>query len=216
MLSRRDHAGRSNSETSVEVSHDQPEHQSRRIRRAQPRPRGAALRRPAIHLRRVRRGGRPGGDAARASRNRTGGPGRRDAAQYARIRHRVLRDHVSRRRRGPDESAAQGAGGGLLPVQQRRQGVVRHARLRRRGQRRRRRNGLAVLDCRRRRPDGPDRRPARARVTGRTRRRRRRGHPAHLRNHRKTQGRHAHPRQPGPQRRRQLSAPWSRPGRTTW
>ena len=31
----------------------------------------------------------------------------RDVAQYARIRHCVLRDHVSGRRRGPDESAAE-------------------------------------------------------------------------------------------------------------
>ena len=57
----------------------------------------------------------------------------------------------------PMNPLAQGAGGGLLPVQQWRQGVVRYTRLRRRGQRRRRRNGRAVLDYRRRRPDGPDR-----------------------------------------------------------
>ena len=38
-------------------------------------------------------------------------------------------------------------------------------------------------------------------------RRRRRGHPAHLRHHRQAQGRHAHPRQSGPQRRGQRPHP---------
>ena len=74
-----------------------------------------------------------------AGRSRAGRPGGPDAAQHARVRHRLLRHHVPRRRRGPDEPAAQGARGVLLSVQQRRQGVVRDAGLRRRGHRRRRR-----------------------------------------------------------------------------